>query len=138
MFSQQLAKFKNETKIKTYLRARGPPGVSGALRSLRILRIGRIGSESNPETQGSKYVDMLWGVNYTFWPADRGLHSKKTPLCSDMSWPADAYVIAEIKSSICYCHRWLLSFMALWQTPVDLFKAKGHMLIVTILYFLQG
>ncbi len=45
MFSQQLAKFKNETKIKTYLRARGPPGVSGALRSLRILRIGRIGSD---------------------------------------------------------------------------------------------
>ncbi len=44
MFSQQLAKFKNETKIKTSLRARGP-GVSGALRSLRILRIGRIGSD---------------------------------------------------------------------------------------------
>ncbi len=44
MFSQQLAKFKNETKIKTSLRARGPPAVSGALRSLRILRIGRIGS----------------------------------------------------------------------------------------------
>ncbi len=36
------AKLKNETKIKTYLRARGPPGVSGALRSLRILRIGSI------------------------------------------------------------------------------------------------
>ncbi len=45
MFSQQLAKFKNETKIKTSLRARGPPGVSGDLRSVRILRIGRIGSE---------------------------------------------------------------------------------------------
>ncbi len=44
MFSQQLAKFQNETKIKTSLRARGPPGVSGALCSLRILRIGRIGS----------------------------------------------------------------------------------------------
>ncbi len=44
MFSQQLAKFKIETKIKTSLRARGPPGVSGALCSLRILRIGRIGS----------------------------------------------------------------------------------------------
>ncbi len=42
MFSQQLAKFQNETKIKTSLRARGPPGVSGALRSMRILRIGRI------------------------------------------------------------------------------------------------
>ncbi len=41
MFSQQLAKFKNETKIKTSLRARGPPGVSGALRSLRILPIER-------------------------------------------------------------------------------------------------
>ncbi len=35
----------NETTIKTSLRARGPPGVSGALRSGRILRIGRIGSE---------------------------------------------------------------------------------------------
>ncbi len=45
MFSQQLAKFKIETKIKTSLRARGPPGVSGALCSLRILRIGRIGSD---------------------------------------------------------------------------------------------
>ncbi len=33
-----------ETKIKTSLRARGPPGVSGGLSSLRILRIGRIGS----------------------------------------------------------------------------------------------
>ncbi len=31
-------------KIKTYLRARGPSGVSGALHSLYILRIGRIGS----------------------------------------------------------------------------------------------
>ncbi len=45
MFSQQLAKFKIETKIKTSLRARGPPGVSGALSSLRILRIGSIGSD---------------------------------------------------------------------------------------------
>ncbi len=44
MFSQQLAKFQNVTKIKTFLRARGPPGVSGALCSVRILRIGRIGS----------------------------------------------------------------------------------------------
>ncbi len=44
MFSETLAKIKNETKIKTSLRARGPPGVSGALRSVRILRIGRIGS----------------------------------------------------------------------------------------------
>ncbi len=32
--------------IKTSLRARGPPGVSGALCSLRILRIGRIGSDT--------------------------------------------------------------------------------------------
>ncbi len=32
------------SKIKTSLRARGPPGVSGALCTLRILRIGRIGS----------------------------------------------------------------------------------------------
>ncbi len=39
---------KNDTKIKTSLRARGPPGVSGALRSLRILRIGRIGSDLVP------------------------------------------------------------------------------------------
>ncbi len=45
MFSEPLAKIKNETKIKTSLRARGPPGVSGALRSVRILRIGRIGSD---------------------------------------------------------------------------------------------
>ncbi len=44
MFSEPLAKIKNETKIKTSLIARGPPGVSGALRSVRILRIGRIGS----------------------------------------------------------------------------------------------
>ncbi len=44
MFSEPLARLKNETKIKTSLRARGPPDVSGALRSLRILRIGRIGS----------------------------------------------------------------------------------------------
>ncbi len=35
---------QNKTKIKTYLRARDPPGFSGALRSLRILRLGRIGS----------------------------------------------------------------------------------------------
>ncbi len=47
MFSKQLAKFKNETKIKTSWRARGPPGVSGGLRSLRILCIGRIDSEYN-------------------------------------------------------------------------------------------
>ncbi len=45
MFSEPLAKIKNKTKIKTSLRARGPPGVSGALRSVRILRIGRIGSD---------------------------------------------------------------------------------------------
>ncbi len=38
---QPLAKLKNDTKIKISLRARGAPGVSGAL---RILRIGRIGS----------------------------------------------------------------------------------------------
>ncbi len=44
MFSEPLAKIKKETKIKTSLRARGPPGVSGALCSVRILRIGRIGS----------------------------------------------------------------------------------------------
>ncbi len=45
MFSEPLAKIKNETKIKTSLTAKGPPGVSGTLRSVRILRIGRIGSE---------------------------------------------------------------------------------------------
>ncbi len=47
MFSEPLAKIKSETKIKTYLRARGPPGVSGALHSVRILCIGRISSASN-------------------------------------------------------------------------------------------
>ncbi len=47
MFSEPQAKFKNETKIKTSLRARGPPGVSGALRRVRILRIGRIGSDQD-------------------------------------------------------------------------------------------
>ncbi len=46
MFSQQLAKFKNETKIITYLRAR-VSGVLGALRNLCILRIGRIASGCN-------------------------------------------------------------------------------------------
>ncbi len=35
---------KTKLKIKTSLRARGPPGVSGALCNLCILRIGRIGS----------------------------------------------------------------------------------------------
>ncbi len=35
---------KKTTKMKSSLRARGSPGVSGALRSLRIVRIGRIGS----------------------------------------------------------------------------------------------
>ncbi len=40
MFSEPLAKIKNETKIKTSLRSRGPPGVPG-----RILRIGRISSD---------------------------------------------------------------------------------------------
>ncbi len=40
-------------QIKTSLRARGPPGVSGALRSLRILRIGRIGSDC--ETKSHNY-----------------------------------------------------------------------------------
>ncbi len=41
MFSKQLAKFKNKTKIMTSLR------VSGPLHSLRILRIERIGSGNN-------------------------------------------------------------------------------------------
>ncbi len=53
MFSQQLAKFKNETKIKTLFESKGAPGVSGALCSLRILRIGRIGSASDP-------YDQMW------------------------------------------------------------------------------
>ncbi len=44
MFSQPLVNLKNEAKMKTPLRAKGSPGVSGALCSLRILRIGRIGS----------------------------------------------------------------------------------------------
>ncbi len=39
---------------KTNLRARGPPGVSGALRSLRILRIGRIGSADNKKDDAKK------------------------------------------------------------------------------------
>ncbi len=54
MFSEPLAKIKNETKIKTSLRARGPPGVSGALRSVRILRIGRIGSAVKPPQMSLK------------------------------------------------------------------------------------
>ncbi len=58
MFSQPLAKFKNETKMISSLRARGPPGVSGALRSLRTLRIGRI---------GSVYMGLL---NAWIWLAD--------------------------------------------------------------------
>ncbi len=37
-------KYLFKTKMKTSLRARGPPGVLGALCSVRILRIGRIGS----------------------------------------------------------------------------------------------
>ncbi len=41
---QPLAKLKNETKIKTSLKARVPLVFLGALRSLRVLRIGRIGS----------------------------------------------------------------------------------------------
>ncbi len=51
MFSELLAKIKNETKIKTSLRSRGPPGVSGALRSVRILRIGRIGSDNTASAE---------------------------------------------------------------------------------------
>ncbi len=35
---------QNKTKIKPSLGTRGPPGVSGAIRSLRILHIGRISS----------------------------------------------------------------------------------------------
>ncbi len=54
MFSEPLAKIKNETKIKTSLRARGPPGVSGGLRSVRILRIGRIGSAVKPPQMSLK------------------------------------------------------------------------------------
>ncbi len=53
MFSELLAKIKTETKIKTSLRARGPPGVSGALRSVRILRIGRISSGWGSTKTGS-------------------------------------------------------------------------------------
>ncbi len=59
MISQQLAKFKIETKIKTSLRARGPPGVSGALCSLRILRIGRIGSGVTWSFRNHQYADLL-------------------------------------------------------------------------------
>ncbi len=39
-----LAILSKRNKMKTSLRARGSPDVSGALRSLRILRIGKIGS----------------------------------------------------------------------------------------------
>ncbi len=65
MFSQQLAKFKNETKIKTPLRARGPPGVSGALRSLHIPCIGGIGSEYTPHISENILVYLLKGQYYT-------------------------------------------------------------------------
>ncbi len=47
MFSEPLAKIKNETKIKTSLKTMGPPGVPGALCSVRILHIGRIGSANS-------------------------------------------------------------------------------------------
>ncbi len=44
-------------QIKTSLRARGPPGVSGALRSLRILPIGRIGSaKTNKRRHGIGHI----------------------------------------------------------------------------------
>ncbi len=60
MFSEPLAKIKNETKIKTSLRARGPPGVSGALRSMRILHIGRIGSVSaTPFSQLCHFLSVV-------------------------------------------------------------------------------
>ncbi len=65
MFSQQLARFKIETKIKTSLRARGPPGVLGALCSLRILRIGRIGSGlwTHVNLVLSSLLQIDWSVN---------------------------------------------------------------------------
>ncbi len=56
MFSEPLAKIKNETTIKTSLRARGPPGVSGALRSVHILRI-----ELLQLTSGNLHSDILAG-----------------------------------------------------------------------------
>ncbi len=74
MFSQQLAKFKIETKIKTSLRARGPPGVSGALCSLRILRIGRIGSGYTclPLFDSCLFVTTSWNMDLY---ASRLVHS---------------------------------------------------------------
>ncbi len=59
MFSQPLVNFKNEAKMKPSLRARGPPGVSGALRSLRILRVGRIGSDCKYYSYGYYSKNMV-------------------------------------------------------------------------------
>ncbi len=50
-FQNRWPKLRNKTKIKTSLSARGPPGVSGALRSVCILRIGRIVSVRITVTQ---------------------------------------------------------------------------------------
>ncbi len=86
MFSEPLAKIKNKTIIKTSLRARGPPGVSRALRSVRILRIGRIGSDEWTNVGNSE-----WGYRGRFRIQPLLNHSLKWLIyskhrcCSDMS-----------------------------------------------------
>ncbi len=56
---------KSKLKLKTSLRARGPPGVSGALSSLRILRIGRIGSALKTTVMASKKFSFaIAEINY--------------------------------------------------------------------------
>ncbi len=64
---------QNKTKIKKSLRARGPPGVSGALCNLSILRIGRIGS-----AEGEQKWDRLGYVRNP-----RSLMEGMETLCRD-------------------------------------------------------
>ncbi len=71
MFSEPLAKIKNETKIKTSLRARGPPGVLGALSSGRILRTGRIGSGCTSLSQQTS--QDLWSQQFSSTCKNKGL-----------------------------------------------------------------
>ncbi len=55
---------------KISLRARGPPGISGALRSLRILRIERIGSDHTNQ-----------GPSPSIAQFDQEASSRKSPGC---------------------------------------------------------
>ncbi len=80
MFLQLLSKLKNETKMKSSLRARGPPGVSGTLRSLRILRIGRIGSATSPFNLGSNAGSTHTSISQT-QPLDMTLS-----MCTQLLW----------------------------------------------------